>query len=317
MINIVFLDRYTVGGSDLSPVRALGNYTEYDSTDEGQVLERCAEADVIIANKTPLRAATLGALPRLKLVCIAATGMNNIDLEAAAAAGIEVRNAVDYSTDSVAEATFCGVLALMKQSLYYDNYVKSGAYAASGRIFDFGRSIGELHSKRWGIIGLGNIGRRVAAIATAFGARVCYYSTSGANISADYPRFGLEELLASSDVVSIHAPLNRNTYNLIDYSRLCMMKPTALLCNVARGNIVNEQALARALNEGRIAGAALDVFGKEPMLPDNPLLSIDDPYKLFLSPHTAWSSSESLQRLVGKVAGNITSFFAWTVKDLP
>lgn len=308
-MNIVFLDEYAIDTSDLSSIKSLGNYTGYDLTPDSKVIERCAEADVVIANKTPLKEHTLRALPKLKLICIAATGMNNVDLNAARELGITVKNAVDYSTHSVAESTLGFVLALYKQTVYYDHFVKSGRYAAADRQFDFGRTIHELHGKRWGIIGLGNIGRRVAQLAEAFGCTVGYYSTSGTNQNAVYERQSLEELLSQSDIVSIHAPLNRTTYHLIDIPQFEQMKSTAIIINVARGSIISEQALATALNNGTIAAAALDVFSSEPMLPDNPLLTIDDPYKLIMSPHTAWASVEALQLLVEKIAENIRLTF--------
>ncbi len=309
-LKIVFLDQYTVNDSDLSPIKTLGDYTGYDFTEPGQIIERCQDADVVITNKMPFQGDTFKKLPKLKLLCIAATGMNNVDLEAAAEAGVAVRNAVDYSTHSVAEHTFCGVLALLKQSVYMDDFVKSGRYTASGKLFDFTRPTYELFSKRWGIIGLGHIGRQVALLARAFGCAVSYYSTSGKNKDPEFQRLTLDELLSQSDIVSIHAPLNQDTYHLLDYPRLCLMKPTAILSNVARGSLVDEAGLTQALNENRIAGAAIDVYSDEPMRADNPLRSVKDPYKLLLSPHSAWSTEEALQILVNKVADNIRRFEA-------
>lgn len=307
---IVFLDRYSISKSDVSSLVALGNYTEYDNTPKDQIIERCANADVIIANKTPLKAETLKALPKLKLICIAATGMNNVDIEAARQLGIEVRNAVGYSTYSVAESTLCGVLSLMKQIGYYDNFVKSGCYQSSDYLFDFGRSCAELHNKRWGIIGLGNIGRQVAKLADAFGCEVCYYSTSGVERKEQYKSVSLEELLSRSDVLSVHSPLSDRTKNLIDHAELELMKHNALIVNVARGGIINEKALADALNRGKIAGAYVDVYSREPIAADNPLLSIDDPFKIIMTPHSSWATTEALQVLVETVAQNIKDFYA-------
>lgn len=308
-MKIVFLDEYTLGYADLAPLKLLGDYTGYNDTPVELIVERCRGAQVIITNKMPLRQQTLAQLPDLKLICLAATGMNNIDLEAAAEAGVVVRNAADYSSYSVAEHTFMGVLALYKQTLYLDEYVKNGAYTSSGRLFNYDRPMRELYGKRWGIIGMGNIGRRVARLAGAFGCEVGYYSTSGNNDNGDYTRMPLEELLAWADIVSIHAPLSRKTYHMIGYPQLSLMKRRAVLVNVARGNLVDEEALARALNEGLIAGAALDVYGREPMAADNPLNTVADPYKLVLTPHSAWSTEEALRSLVGKIAENITEFF--------
>lgn len=307
-MNIVFLDQYSVHTSDLTSIKHLGNYVGYDSTPDDKVVERCMNAEVVIANKTPFKADTLRALPRLKLICIAATGMNNVDLKTAEELGITVKNAIDYSTYSVAESTLGFALALYKQTIYYDRFVKDGEYASAKRQFYFGRTIHELHGKNWGIIGLGNIGKRVAELAKAFGCNVSYYSTSGRNNNSDYTQLSLEELLNTSDIVSVHSPLSRNTYHLIDEAQFAQMKPSAIIINVARGSIIAEDALANALNNNIISGAALDVFSQEPINADNPLFNVKDPHKLILSPHTAWASVESLQALVEKVAENIQSF---------
>ncbi len=309
MINICFLDEYSVHGADISAIRALGNYTGYDYTEPEQVAERCAAADVVITNKTKLTGGMLAALPRLRLVCIAATGMNNIDLEAAERLGITVRNAVDYSTGSVAEATLAGVLALLRQTIYYDTFVKNGGYASSGRLFHFGRGIGSLEGKRWGVIGMGNIGRRVASIAVAFGAEVVCSSPSGKRYESPYAQLPLDELLRTSDIVSVHTPLTDLTRNLLDYPQLSSMKPSALIANYSRGPIIDEAALARCLDEGRIAGAAMDVYSREPIREDNPLLAVKDLSKLVLSPHNAWASADSIQRLVDRVEENIRIFY--------
>ena len=311
-VNIVFLDQYTVNHTDLTPIEVLGHYTGYDITPAELIVERCHEADVVIANKTPLMGDTLRALPRLKLICVAATGMNNVDLETAAQLGICVRNAIGYSTYSVAEQTLCDVLALMKQTLYYDHFIKSGAYSHSERLFDFGCPTHELHGKNWGIIGLGNIGRQVASLATAFGCHVVYHSVSGVKRAESYPQKTLDDLLRSSDIVSIHAPLTPRTHHLIGKAQLELMKPTAFIINMARGGIVDETALAEALDAGTIAGAGIDVYAIEPLPADNPLLHIQYPNKLVLTPHSAWSSKEALINLIDKVAENIRQFLATT-----
>ncbi len=309
-LKIVFLDEYSVDAADTAAIRALGDYTGYEYIPDDQIIEASCDADVVITNKKPLGADAIAALPRLKLICVAATGMNNIDLEAAAKAGVVVKNAIDYSTHAVAESTLTGALALFKQILYYDNFVKSGIYAASPRLFDFGRPTYQLHGKRWGIIGLGNIGRRVAQLAQAFGCEVAYHSTSGKNHNNDYPAMGLDELLAWADVLSIHAPYSERTRNLIDYPQLQRMKPASIVINVARGGIVNEAGLARALDEGLVAGAAMDVYTAEPIATDNPLNFVRDKYRLVLTPHSAWSTKETLQVLVDKIAENIRTFIA-------
>ncbi len=308
-MNIVFVDTFAAGEVDLSSIAALGNLTCYDRTEPHQLVERCANAEVVITNKVVFFEQEIAQLPNLKLICIAATGMNNVDLAFAAARGVAVKNVANYSTESVAQTTFALTLGLIQSSRYYDNYVKSGEYSQSGVFTHHGRPYFELKGKQWGIIGLGNIGRRVAEIASIFGAEVSYYSTSGKNSTNDYPQKSLENLLKESDIVSIHAPLNVQTKNLLDYDRLCLMKLTDLLINVGRGGIVVEADLAKALRENRLAGAGLDVFEHEPIQSDNPLLAPDITDKLLLAPHIAWASQESRQRLIDKICGNIVEFY--------
>ena len=306
-MKIVFLDEYSVCGRDLSSIKRFGDYTGYDTTSPEQVLERCADAEVVISNKMVLDAAIISSLPKLRLICVAATGMNNIDLNAAADHGVEVRNAVGYSTYSVAETTICSALSLLREVTYYDNYFKSGEYAKSERIFNFDRPTAQLRGKRWGIIGMGNIGREVARLAEAFGCDVAYYSTSGVERNEAYNKLSLNELLNSSDVISIHCPLNERTQNLISAEELAMMKKSAIFINVARGGIVNEVALAEALNSGNLRGAALDVFTSEP-LRESPLYNLIDPNRLRASPHNAWAAAEAIDRLIACIAGNIQEY---------
>lgn len=308
-MKIVFLDEYSVCGRDLSSIKRWGDYTGYETTSPEEVLEKSKDAEIIISNKVVLDAKTIASLPCLRLICVAATGMNNIDLNAAAEHGVEVRNAVGYSTYAVAETTLSSALALLREVTYYDNYFKSGAYASSERIFNFDRPTAQLRGKRWGIIGMGNIGREVARLAEAFGCEVSYYSTSGVERKEAYPSLELEELLRSSDVVSIHCPLNERTRSLIGAEQLAEMKPSAILINVARGGIIDEAALADALNEGRLRGAALDVFTSEP-LRESPLYTLRDPYRLLASPHNAWSPVEAIDRLIGCIEQNIADYVA-------
>jgi len=308
-MRIVFLDAYSIGNADVSALAALGKFTSYENTQPEQVVSRCAKADIVITNKVKLMQAELEALPGLKLICIAATGMNNVDLKVAAEKGISVKNVADYSTGSVAEQTFTLALGLIHQTHYYDQYVKSEAYSRSGLFTHHGRPFFEIRGKRWGIIGMGHIGHRVAEIATAFGAQVSYVSTSGKNLNAGYPHKNLNELLAESDIISIHAPLNEQTHYLIDYKKLCLLKPGAYLINVGRGGIVNETDLAQALLENRLAGAGLDVFEQEPLSSDSPLLSPDIREKLLMTPHVAWASAEARQRLVDTMVEHIGKHF--------
>ena len=306
-MKIVFLDEYSLGDMDLSPIKKLGEYVGYDRTSKEQVLERCKDAEVVIANKTLLRADTLRALPNLRFIAIAATGMNNVDLDAAAELGIGVKNVAGYSTSSVAEATINFALSLFKNTKYFDDYFKNGAYAATEDIFHFGRPIRQLKGSKWGVIGLGAIGREVARLATAFGCEVAYTSTSGAVRKEEYPQMPLEELLGWADVVSIHCPLTPATKGLIGEKELQKMKPTSIIINVARGGIIDEEALAKALNDRTIAGAGLDVFSREP-LHSSPLYDLADNYALVASPHTAWAADVARIELIRRIAENISEY---------
>lgn len=309
--NIVFLDEYSLGGADLAAIRALGSYTGYDTTPREEVLDRCREADVVITNKVVFRRETLQQLPRLRLICVAATGMNHIDLDAAAELGIAVKNAVGYSTHAVTETTIGTAIGLRRQVVYYDRYVKT-EYAGAALQYHFGHATHQLYGSNWGIIGLGNIGHSVARVAQALGCEIAYTSVSGVMREEPYPEKPLDELLAWADVVSIHAPLTDKTRGLIGARELALMKSSAILINVARGGIVDEAALAAALDKGQLAGAGLDVFAHEPLEPGNPLLSVKDPDRLLLSPHNAWSPAEAIRILVDCIAKNIRDFYATT-----
>ena len=313
-MKIVFLDEYSLGDMDLSPIKKLGDYVGYDRTKKEQVVERCKDAEVVICNKTLLRAETLRALPNLRFIAIAATGMNNVDLEVAAELGIGVKNVAGYSTSSVAEATMNFALSLFKNTKYFDDYFKNGAYAASEDIFHFGRPVRQLRGSKWGVIGMGAIGREVARLASAFGCEVSYTSTSGAVRKEDYPQLSLEELLGWADVVSIHCPLTPATRGLIGEKELQKMKPTSIIINVARGGIIDEEALAKALSNRVIAGAGLDVFSREP-LPASPLYDISDKYSLVASPHTAWAADAARKVLIERIAENISEYISSTGAD--
>ncbi len=311
-MRIVFLDRESLGNVDLTPIAELATerYSEYGmTTTEEQTIERAAGHNILICNKVPITRRVLSELKMsgLERICLTATGMNNVDLDAARELGIEVLNAVGYSTHSVAEATIGAALALLRHNAYYDRYVKGGDYTKSGRIFCFDRPIGQLHGSRWGIIGLGAIGREVARLATAFGCEVRYFSTSGATRKEDYESCEtLAELLAWSDIVSLHSPLNDQTAGLISSAEFAAMQPHAILINMARGGIVDEPALVAALNDGVIAAAALDVFANEPLMAGDSVLSdIVDGDKLLLAPHNGWASREARQRLIHCTAENI------------
>ena len=304
-MKIVFLDAATMGDVSFGPISRLGEFVCYDRSTHEEALERVKDCDVLIINKVLVTAELIDAAPCLKLICESATGVNNIDLEYAASKGIPVRNAVGYSTTSVAQSTFMQILSLFGEGPRYDECVKSGRYSAMDIFTDPSVSWNELEGKTIGIIGMGNIGSRVARIAEAFGMNVCYYSTSGTGHCKEYPCLSLDELLAASDVVSIHAPLNERTNGLLGAEQIAMMKPSAILVNMGRGGIVDEKALADAIDQGVIAGAALDVFVKEPVPADNPLLHVRHPERLRLAPHAAWASVQARERLVAQIASNI------------
>ena len=317
MPKICILDALTLGeDADLSAFQALGEVSVYDSTAPEQIVERIKDCEIIVTNKVVLNASNLPYAPQVKLICVAATGTNNIDLEYTRSQNITVTNVAGYSTHSVAQHTFAMLFYLLESPAYYDSYVKSGQYAKSQIFTNLARPFWELTGKTWGIIGLGTIGRTVADIARAFGCQVIYYSTSGQNRNHDYSRKDLAELLQTADIVSIHAPLNKQTFDLLNYQRLQLMRPNAILLNLGRGNIVNEADLARALDEGLIAGAALDVLEREPIGRENPLLKIKQPDRLFITPHIAWSSREARETLVKEIAHNIESFLEGTPGNL-
>jgi lactate dehydrogenase-like 2-hydroxyacid dehydrogenase len=308
-MEIVFLDKKTIGNVDnINLLHKLGNVEVFDNTKPDEVIERVSGKDVIITNKVVITREMMDTLSSLKLICVAATGMNNIDFDYAKHKGIEVRNVVAYSTDSVAQSTFSMLLYLLNRPNYYDTYVKSGAYARSDIFTHHGPAFWELAGKRFGIIGLGNIGRRVAKIAEGFGMEVVFYSTTGRNNNINYKRFDLTTLLQTSDVVSVHAPMTDATRNLITYEKLKMMRSCAIILNTGRGGIINESDLARALNENLIAAAGIDVMTREPIDPQNPLLKIYDKDKIIITPHIAWASIEARARLIEKIARNIEAF---------
>lgn len=304
-MKIVLLDALTFGSTDLSGFEALGEVTIFQTTSESQVLKRITNCDVIVTNKVLITDSHMQSTPTLKLICVAATGMNNVNLEAAKERGIEVKNVAGYSTDSVIQHTFSMLFYLMGHSRYYDEYVKEGSYSKSEIFTDVSKPFFEVKGKKWGIIGLGSIGRGVANIAKAFGAELFYYSTSGVNRTEDYQRVNLDELLKRCDIISIHAPLNEKTDNLLDYEQLLTCKDGALILNLGRGGIVNEEAVARIVDEKSIY-FGLDVLTKEPMVQNHPLLSVKNRESLYITPHIAWASVEARERLIASVVKNIS-----------
>lgn len=315
-MKLVVLERNTVGTDiDVSAFEQFGEVTYYKNTVKEQVEEHVKDAEIIIANKAPINEETIGNCKNVKMVCEFATGFDNVDLEYCKKRNIAVTNVVDYCTDSVAQHTFALALFVYEKLHYYDQYVKSGAYGAQDRFSNFDRQFGELCNKTWGIIGLGNIGKKVASIAKAFGCKVIYYSVTGNNSCKEYESVSFDTLLKEADVLSIHCPLSDLTRNLIDKEALCKMKATAILINVARGAVVNNTDLAWALNENRIAGAGLDVLDGEPIRSDNPLGDIKDSEKLIITPHMAWGSVEARTRIVDEACENIRSYLDGNVRN--
>lgn len=308
-MKIVVLERNSVG-SDIS-VDCFGDFGElvtYPNTLDHQVSERVKDADIIIANKALLNEASLKDAANLKMVCEFATGYDNVDLAYCKSRGIRVTNAVDYCTDAVAQHTFAMLFYLMEHLRHYDDYVKKGEYGAQDRFSNFDLSFVELAGKTWGIIGMGNIGRRTASIARAFGCHVIFHSVSGRSSCTEYEHVTFDELLAKSDFLSLHCPLSDLTRDLIDKEALRRMKKTAILLNVARGPVVNNSDLYWALQNGEIAAAGLDVLEKEPITSDNLLGRIQDSNKLLITPHMAWATIEARTRIVTEVYQNIQAF---------
>ncbi len=316
-MKIVLLEAKSLGDDvDLSSFDKLGEVVSYDLSTEEDTPSKVEDADIIVVNKVQMNEQTLSGAKNLKMIAITATGYNMIDKAYTDSRGIVVANVRGYSTDSVAQHTFALALGLLGQISHYDHYVKSGNYVKSDVFCNFDNKIYELAGKTWGIIGLGAIGRKVADIAKVFGCRVIYYSTTGKNQNPDYESVSLDDLLAQSDILSIHAPLNDTTRNFMTMDKLTKMKPSALLINVARGPVVNERDLADALNSNIIAGAGLDVFSAEPMKADNPVLEVKDPTKLLVTPHIAWATVEARQRCADEVALNIEAFLRGEERNL-
>ncbi len=305
-MKIVLLDALTFGETDLGAFNKLGEVEVYQTTSPSEVLARITNCDVIVTNKVIITDAHMASIPSLKLICVAATGMNNVDLESAKKRDIQVKNVAGYSTDSVIQHTFSMLFYLMGHSRYYDEYVKDGRYSKSPIFTDVSKPFFEIKGKKWGIIGLGSIGQGVATIASAFGAEVCYYSTSGKNHSQSYSRLKLDELLEICDIITIHAPLNDATSNLLDYEQLLTCRDGSLILNLGRGGIINEDAIARIVDEKNIY-FGLDVLTKEPMRENHPLLGIKNRDNIYITPHIAWTSVEARESLIASVVENIKS----------
>ena len=304
-MKIVFLDAATLGDVSFAPIEEAGELVCYRTSTPEEAMERVRDCDVLIVNKVKVTPALMDAAGKLRLICEAATGVNNIDMDYAASRGIPVKNVAGYSTESVVQSTFMHILSLVGRLPYYDAKVKSGRYSWGGLFTDVSEPFFELAGKIMGIIGMGSIGRRVARVAEAFGMKVIYFSTSGTSHCTEYPSVPLGQLMSESDVVSVHAPLNERTAGLVGAAELGMMKPSAIIVNMGRGGIVDEAALASAIDDGKIAGAGLDVYSAEPLKVANPISKVRHQERLSLTPHTAWASVEARNRLVSEIAKNI------------
>ena len=312
-MKIVFLDAATLGKDlDLTMFDQIGTVARYDFSSLEEVPSRAFDADVILTNKIPINASTIGKASHLKLVCTTGTGTNHLDKSYLEEHNIAWRNVSGYSTDSVAQHTFAMLFYLLEKLRFYDDYVKEGHYINDTGFSHFTEQFHEINGKTWGIIGLGNIGRKVAEIAKAFGANVIYYSPSGSPQQPGYRQVDFQTLLSESDILSVHAPLTPSTHHLITKSAFDQMKNSCIFLNLGRGAIVSEQDLADALTEHRIAAAGLDVLCEEPMQEDSPLLSIKDSRRLFITPHIAWASIESRTRLMTTICEQIRAFFSET-----
>ncbi len=308
-MKIVFLDAKTLGDDiSLEKFKEFGEVIIYPTTTPFETLQRVKDADIVVTNKVIIDS-TIMQKTDIKLICVAATGMNNIDLEFAKKKSIEVKNVAGYSTASVVQLTFALALSLINNIKYFDHYSKSKDGWQKSDIFThFIPPFFDIKDKIWGIIGLGEIGREVGKVASSFGANIIYFSTSGKNQNNLYKRVDLKELLKISDIISIHAPLNKNTQNLINSTNLSLLKDRAILLNLGRGGIINEKDLAHFIDKSNIK-VGLDVLESEPIKSDNPLLHIKKKDHLILTPHLAWASKESRERLVDGIYQNIMTYF--------
>ncbi|MCR4584258.1 MAG: D-2-hydroxyacid dehydrogenase [Lachnospiraceae bacterium] len=310
-MKIVILERNTVGTDvDVSAMEQFGDVTVYTDTTPETVAERIKDADIVVANKMPLNEKTLKDAANVKLIEEFATGYDNIDIGYCRSRNIAVCNVSNYSTDSVVQHTFALALSLMESIGWYDNFVKSGEYSASGIFTYFGKEFSQLSSLTWGVAGMGNIGKKVALVARAFGAEVVCYSTSGVNNVLGYKFLDKDAFFSQCDIISLHCPLNDRTRHLVDEKTLRLMKPSAILINVARGAVVDSAALANAIDERMIGAAGVDVMEREPISADDPLMKVKNKERLILTPHMAWASREARQKVVSEACKNIEAYIA-------
>lgn len=309
-MKICILDGYSLNPGDLdwSPVERLGDVTLFDRTPADKIVERAADADIVLTNKVPFSADTLRQLPRLRFICVLATGYNIIDTEAAARQGVVVANIPAYSTMSVAQMAFAHILNITNHVASYAREVADGKWTNCPDFCFWDSALTELAGKTMGIVGLGNTGMATARIAVAMGMKVVALTSKSADtLPEGITPAPLDDVLASADVVSLHCPLTPSTRHLINAASIAKMKPSAILINTGRGPLVDEQAIADALNGGRLAAFGADVLSQEPPRGDNPLLSARN---CFLTPHIAWATLEARTRLMGTATENVRQFIA-------
>ncbi|PLY08558.1 MAG: hydroxyacid dehydrogenase [Arcobacter sp.] len=306
-MKIVILDRATLGADiNIDIFKEFGELVSYDKTNANETKQRVKDADIVITNKVVLRKEQIDD-SAIKLICITATGTDNVDLEYAKSNNIEVKNVADYSTSSVVQVAFAMIFYFVQKLNYYKTFIEAGKWEKAPAFTNLHEIFFELDNKRVGVIGLGDIGANLAKKAEAFDCEVVYYSTSGKNNNSTYKRVELDELLETSDIISIHSPLNDNTRNLLKYENMKKIKEGAILLNLGRGGIINEDDLAKIIDEKEIY-CGIDVFAKEPVESTNALLKVKNKDRLLLTPHIGWGSSEARNRLMKKVAQNIKDF---------
>ena len=307
-MKIVILDRATLGfGVDMSIFDSLGEVISYDITLENETISRVKDADIIITNKVLVTKEIINEASNLKLICISATGTNNVDLEYAKQTKISVKNVAGYSSSSVVQLAFSMIFHFIQKLSYYKKYVDEQNWQKSQIFTHIDKPFFELDGKKVGIIGLGDIGSNLARKVKAFDCEVVYYSTSGKNSNNEYKRVELDELLSICDIISIHCPLNENTKNLLNYENMKNIKDGSILLNLGRGGIINEADLAKIIDEKEIY-CGIDVVSVEPILESNPLLKVKNKDRLLLTPHIGWASIEARNKLVQMVANNIRDF---------
>jgi len=306
-MKIVFLDRKTLGEDiSLNQFNKFGEIICYDSTNLEETLSRVQGVDIVVTNKVIIDKEIMDN-SNIKLICVAATGMNNIDLEYAKQKNIQVKNVVGYSTSSVVQLVFTFALQFVQKINFYDLYGKY-SWKYSTIFTNLSHPFFELDNKKWGIIGLGNIGLGVAKVADAFGCEVQYYSTTGKNTNTKYTQVSLDNLLATSDIISIHCALNEQTLNLLNKSNIQNIKKGGILLNLGRGGIVNETDISELIDNGQDIYYGTDVVTKEPIVEDSPLLAIKDKERIIITPHIAWASKEARVRLINMIEENIKNF---------